>query len=100
MPIRVGGSARRMSFKENKFMVAGIAGLLKNKLPFVRSVKRAAGQLPIHQVHFLPLVTICLDADILGTAADALDLQERRMQIVIVEIVQCIDGDHEVEMLV
>src|SRR5713101_3360819 len=65
--------ARRRSFKENKFVVAGIAALFENKIPFLGRVKRAAGQLPVHQVDLFALVAIGLDADVFGAATDALD---------------------------
>src|ERR1700731_4467919 len=92
--------ARRSLFENNKFMVTGITALLENKIPFFGGVKRAAGQLPVHQVHLLALVTIGLDADIFGAAADAFDLLESCVEVVIVEIVQRIDRNDEIEMLV
>src|SRR3984957_17004877 len=84
-------------FKNNKFVVTGITALLENKIPFFRGVKGAAGQLPVHQVHLLALVTIGLDADIFGAAADAFDLLEGRVQVLVVEVVQRIDRNDEVE---
>src|SRR5450432_704835 len=91
--------ACRWLFEENEFVVTGITALLENKVPFLRRVKCAAGQLPIHQVHLFALVAIGLDTDIFGAAADAFDFLERRVQIVIVEVVQRRDRNDEIEML-
>src|SRR6186713_2815487 len=45
----------------NVTAVAGVACLLEDPLPFLGSVKGAAGELPVHQVHLLTLVPIRFD---------------------------------------
>src|SRR5579859_4298668 len=93
-------SALQSLDEENELVIAAITRLFELVVPFGRRMEDAAGELPVHQVHLLALVAIGLDADVFGAASDALDLAERRMELVVVEIVQRIDGNHEVEMLV
>ena len=95
MPFRSFGS-----FEENEFVIAGVAGPLEFEVPFLRRMEDPAGELPIHQVHLLALVAIGLDTDVFRAAADTIDFFERRVKVVVVEVVQRVDGDDEVEMLV
>src|SRR4051812_400092 len=60
-------------FERDEFVVARVSGLLEYPLPFFRRVKRAACELPIHQVHLLALVAVGFNADVFRAATDTLD---------------------------
>lgn len=74
-------------------MVAGVAGAPKVELPCFRRVEDAAGELRIHQVRLLALVARGLDTEIFGAAADTLALAQGGVELVVVAIVQRVEGD-------
>src|SRR5262245_24236899 len=91
------GSGDLGSLERDEGVIPGVSGSLETPLPLLRRVKRPAGQLPVQEVNFLALRAVGLDDDMLGATAHALDLLQRLVQVVIVEVVQRVDGEDEVE---
>src|SRR5271156_4212940 len=77
-------------------VVAGVAAFLEEPLPFFGRVEGTAGELAIKQVRLLAVVAVGLDDDVLGSVAYALDLAQRGLELIVVEIMQRRDRDHEV----
>src|SRR5882672_5411154 len=93
------GRAIESSVEVDERVVAGVACLPEPPLPCFRRAECLAGHLPVQQVGLLELVSIRLHADVLVLPAYALDLAQGRVQLVVVKIVQGVEGVHVVEML-
>src|ERR1043166_4805387 len=88
---------RHRSFKVDEPMVTRVTGVLENPFPLRRSMKRATGELPVHQVNLFSFVAVCLHNDEFGATSDAFNLLERSPQIVNVAVVQGCNRDNQVK---
>src|SRR2546423_8335567 len=75
-------------FKINEGPVARIAAKLEPPVPFCRSIKRFASELPIKEVRLLLLVAVGLNTDVSVFLSHTLNFPQSLIKIVAVKVMQ------------